>query len=139
VAQYYACERCGKLRNLAHGTFTSWGGLYPEGKFFCNRCLNIMEKEEADKKLRPFLEIAETAKQLPKFEDMLKEEVINAIKNTCSKPDWYQLKSLTQKLEHQCDVRKVSNILNELGFTQRARKRHGSYTYVFINIALLKV
>ena len=135
----YTCERCGKLRNLAHGTFTSWGELYRPPKFFCNRCLNIMEKEEADKKLRKFLDIADSAKQMLKFKDELKQSVITVIKNVCTQPDWYQLKGLTERVDFKPDVRKVSNILNELGFTQRARKRHGSYTYVFINITLLKV
>ena len=135
----YTCERCGKLRNLAHGTFTTWGGLYRPPKFFCNRCLKKMEKEEANKKLKKFLEIADSAKQMPKFKDMLKQSVITVIKNVCTQPDWYQLKGLTEKVDLKCDVRKVSNILNELGFTQRARKRHGSYTHVFINITLLKL
>ena len=135
----YTCERCGKLRRLGYqGTFITCYGRYPQGKFFCNRCLNAMDKEEADKKLAPFLEIAATASQLPDPRDRLKQEVVTVIKSVCAEPGWYQLKGLTEKLDLRCDIRKVSHILNELGFTQRARKKRGSYTNVFINIALLK-
>jgi hypothetical protein len=123
---------------IAQGTFTSWGGLYKPPKFFCNRCLNALDKEEADKKMAPFLEIAAMASQLPDPRDQLKQAVATVIKTVCAEPGWYQLKGLTEKLDLRCDVRNVSHILNELGFTQRARKKRGSYTHVFINIAPLK-
>jgi len=118
--------------------FTSWGDLYPQGKFFCNSCLKKMEKEEYNKKMAKFREIAEFAKQITRPKPNLKQAIISVIKNVCTEPDWYQLKNLTEKTNLECDVRQVSHILNELGFTQRKRKKHGSYTHVFIDRKILE-
>ena len=47
----HKCERCGELkREGLEGVFISCDGCYPEGKFFCYRCLKVREKEETDQR-----------------------------------------------------------------------------------------
>jgi len=137
------CGRCGKLKNVRYGTWTTWGGRYSTPQFFCNRCLRKMEKEEAKKRLQPFLQIAQEYGVKPLTQADKINVLVQILKKMCHQSGWFKLMDITKTYESELhrgavDVRRVSRLLNTLGFTRRARKKAGSYTYVFVNTQCLE-
>lgn len=136
------CSRCGRKVNASRGIYTTWFGRYAPPKFFCNRCIKKMEKEEKAKKPDELREIRELGKQISRELEPTKV-MMEVLRDYCPVDGWYKLMDINERFRvkvgwKQHDVRSTSHILNKLGFTRRARKKHGSYMHVFISAELLR-
>ena len=138
------CVECGKKVYVGNGVVTEWRDLQrlSQPTFFCWKCIKRIEKEGRDKRnaeVLAFRKSLRREKQLP-LTQQLDKAMINLLKNLCTHPDWYAVMDMTKlcnELFPDTGPMAVSNSLFRLGFNQRARKKRGSYTYVFIDPAKL--
>jgi hypothetical protein len=134
------CVECGKKIYVGDGVLTEWrdSQKLSQPTFFCLKCIKRIEKEGRDKRnaeALTFRESLQQENQLP-YKQRFDQALIEILKKLCSIPDWYALMAITNscnELFPDTDSMTVSNSLLRLGFTQRARKKRGSYTYVFID------
>lgn len=132
------CKR--KVVPIRDGHWTSWGGKWNPTKFFCLTCLKKMEKAEADARNAAILAerrswLEEALKQ-PTFKERENRAMIEVLRELCPNAGWYALKDITKKYREKhaaCDPRALSHILRRLGFVKRARKKRGSYMYVYVD------
>lgn len=136
------CNRCGKI--VKYGYSGCWIGLYDKSnspKFYCSRCLKQMEDEEYEKRTEPirafFKSIREEAAKRPPLKERENMEMAECLRTLCPTAGWYALRDIEKScltLGRQ-GSRSFTHILNRMGFTQRARKKRGSYMHVYIDPA----
>lgn len=134
------CDKCGRTVYVGEGHWTNWGGKWNQPKFFCFPCLRKMEKAEYDARNAVILAerrswLGEALKQptLKECEDNAMAEVLREL---CHVAGWYALRDIQEKFNARQgthDPRSVSHVLCRIGFTQRARKKRGSYMHVFVD------
>jgi phage terminase large subunit GpA-like protein len=149
----WMCQRCGHSVYPGDGYKTDLGGKFDSPKFFCNPCMNKVEQEERTERLKEdqarhqsFEDVRawalKRAAEQPKPKDRDKLTLIKTLSELCPKADWYKLAIINERFEatagyRNCDTHLTSNLLNEIGFKQRKRMKRGSYTYAYIDPALL--
>jgi hypothetical protein len=134
------CAECGKKVYVGAGVLTEWRDLQrlSQPTFFCFPCIKKIERTGSDRRNAAVLAVRKSwaqPKQSPSKEQM-EQTMIEVLRNLCSTQDWYALRTLTKSYQAHypgTDPMAVSNILFSLGFNQRARKKRGSYTYVFVD------
>ena len=134
------CVECGKKVYVGNGVLTEWRDLQrlSQPTFFCFPCIKKIERTGRDRRNAAVLAVRKSwaqPKQSPSKEQM-EQTMIEVLRNICSTPDWYALRTITKSYQAHypdTDPMAVSNILFRLDFNQRARKKRGSYTYVFVD------
>lgn len=136
------CVECGKEVYVGDGLITEWRDAQrlSQPTFFCWKCIKRIEKEGRDKRNAEVLALRQSWRQENKlpYKERTDLAIIEVLKNLCSQPDWYALMAITtscSKLFLDTNPMAASNSLFRLGFNQRARKKRGSYTYVFVDPA----
>jgi hypothetical protein len=149
----WICQRCGCSVYAGDGYKTDLGRKFDSPKFFCNPCINKVEQEEHAVRLKEYQAKYQSfedvrawalkrAASQPKPKDRDKMTLIKTISELCLKADWYKLVTINERFGvmagyTNCDTHLTSNLLNALGFKQRKRLKRGSYTYAYIDPALL--
>jgi hypothetical protein len=136
------CAECGKEVYVGDGVLTEWKDRQrlSQPTFFCLTCVKRIERAGSDKRNAAVLVVKESWAQAkrPPSKERMEQTMIEVLRNICSIRDWYALTTITKSYQAHypgTDPMAVSNILFHLGFNQRARKKRGSYTYVFVDPA----
>jgi len=136
------CAECGKDVYVGKGIKTEWRDKerLPQPTFFCLTCLRKIENAGRKQRNAKVLAVRQSwlleARKQPPLKERENITMIQILKTLCTQPGWYALHEITAfylKAHPGTDPMGVSNVLRHLGFTERARKKRGSYMYVFID------
>ena len=134
------CDECGKKVYVGNGVLTEWRDRQrlSQPTFFCLTCIKRIERTGSDRRNAAVLAVRQSWAQPMQSpsKELMDQAMIEVLRNLCSTPDWYALRTMTKSYQAHypgTNPMAVSNILFSLGFNQRARKKRGSYTYVFVD------
>lgn len=111
----YECVKCHELKTLREGWRRAEG-------FVCNTCIDKADHER----------VVEERRRLVDGDYYESQVMLDVLRELCPIEGWYKLKSIAHEFNLKVfgidkpDNIHVGNVLNKIGFKQKARKHRGS-------------